>query len=63
MIGILFLGRVLQFALAIVLVGAGITLIVWLLNTMIQFTANQLGYEVKDFFGWFRDKLPKRKKK
>lgn len=36
---------------------------IWLLNKLIQFTADQLGYEVKDFFVWVREKLPERKNK
>lgn len=35
---------------------------VWLVNKLVQFTANQLGVEVTDFFAWLRTKLPKKNK-
>lgn len=37
--------------------------VVWLLNRGVQLMAEKLGYEIKDFFVWIREALPKRKRK
>lgn len=34
-------------------------IVVALVNRVVQFMAEQLGYEVKDFFSWLREYLPK----
>lgn len=38
-------------------------LVIKALNWLVQWAGEQLGYEVGDFFGWMKSKLPKRKAK
>lgn len=63
MIGVIFLIRLIEVALALVILGLVLVGFAWLLNRGIQFVADQLGYEVRDFFGYIRELLPKRKEK
>jgi len=50
-----------KFAITIIIVALIVYLTVWLINKVVQLSAEYLGYEIKDFFVWVREKLPKRK--
>ena len=63
MFGMMFLIRLIELALALTIAAGIIVGFAWLINRGIQLTAGLLGYEVRDFFEWFRSTLPKRKRK
>ncbi len=49
-----------KFAITAIVVVALLIATVWLINKLVQFTANMLGIEVRDFFDWLRSKFPKK---
>lgn len=59
----IFLIRLIEAALGLSVFGLVLVGFAWLLNRGIQFVTNRLGYEVRDFFGYVKDMLPKRKKR
>lgn len=46
-----------------VLVGISLVLVIKVLNWLVQWVAEQFGYEVGDFFRYVRSKLPEKKSK
>lgn len=50
--------NILTFGLVFVLVCASIIFVFWVVNKGVQLVANQLGYEVGDFWQWIKSKLP-----
>lgn len=59
----MFLIRLVQLAIALIVVGLLLVGFAWLLNRGIQWVANQFGYEVRDFFAYVKEILPKRKRR